>query len=947
MRAGYWNFTPWLELLTALAALTGLFVTKQIDDHILRRERPELNRLLSRLQHDPGVSNFVELMLTDDRGTRITLKILKKQGGVVVLRGEPGIGKSTLLRELTRQLVQERLQSTDEKSPTPLPFFISLADWTGRQSLEAFLRKHWPYGGDPIKALKAGKHIWLLADSLDALDGSLRKLRQLWTWIASQYAPSHITFACRSASYRRCVLEKQTPDDGELSGTVPVRTVDLHFNADDVPRFAQKYLGEQADTFMALVEADPPAWLEENPLCFMVTDPLRLTILMKEFAKPKDGKLSWNHGMLLDLYVQGLWRRAQRRYRLGERSLEAAVVILDYLNMIRMMNIRRRFSKLGHQLQDAWHYRLGHDWHNRSVVHRAAYILWLSVIVLPISIVVLPYIFIREMYSFAIYIRQSQSAGSSLGSLLYSHAGSVWSQSVISSLSLWYVFSLQKRRMYRLYRSCLLAGIVVEKAGVPSLQNSDISAYFRVRSEMQEGHSVRSLAGGPSRGKWNTTKFHDEILVWAGITDAPNALVEDVIDIDPLLAAKCVASGVPISYKTRGTVIDAARCMMLDLNSLDSGYGYTEAEHSMNCAYVLRDICDSSLVPDLIQMLENERSFQDQLVTLIVSYGSSAIDHLLDHLTPGSRILPYVVAALGRIGDEQRSIGPLRNTLAATEDQREQLWLTAALANLGDTTAQARMKHYLQREPEWKSRSETCQEWFAFVETTERADLVDDLIALLADNHLTHFCFAEVVPLQLGQKALSPILKAFCASNDSHVQSVLAETLGKIGNTAAIADALTEQIFHKDEPFRCIVIEALGKLKAKSATEELIRCLQDESPAVREHAVHALREIGDPKAAPALYRLRDDQTPIRLRYKRMCDAAVNTLVELATARDENDDNESKDWRQWAREQATEFYVERYRLVERDSADWVEARGNLLRLDTAKANAALNADGLYE
>lgn len=103
---------------------------------------------------------------------------------------------------------------------------------------------------------------------------------------------------------------------------------------------------------------------------------------------------------------------------------------------------------------------------------------------------------------------------------------------------------------------------------------------------------------------------------------------------------------------------------------------------------------------------------------------------------------------------------------------------------------------------------------------------------------------------------LSPLLELLKGSDpDLRMQAALA--LGEQGNARAV-EALTEALNDEDSNVRYHAIEALGKLKATNAVDALATIAESRDFFVAFAALDALAKIGDPKVAPRMLRLLED-----------------------------------------------------------------------------------------
>lgn len=131
-------------------------------------------------------------------------------------------------------------------------------------------------------------------------------------------------------------------------------------------------------------------------------------------------------------------------------------------------------------------------------------------------------------------------------------------------------------------------------------------------------------------------------------------------------------------------------------------------------------------------------------------------------------------------------------------------------------------------------------------------DNVVGLIQVLQNSQTKKDVRAQAA-MELGQikdgRAVQPLINAL-KDTDSYVRGQAAEALGEIKDTRAVDSLITTL---KDEDYLYVrqeAVKALGKIKDSRAVQTLINALNDEYPDVREEAVKALIEIGNPAIGP-------------------------------------------------------------------------------------------------
>lgn len=152
-----------------------------------------------------GVRDFQEIQVFQDLSQ--ATEALNPENGrpfaALVLLGEPGAGKTTVLKKFTGDLVRRR-----QADPAAhMPLFVSLSDHKTGTPLE-FLRRHWQqkfqYDGF-LGQLHADK-IWLVADGINEMErrGYQKRLAGWHDFIHAHFLPggNRLLVSCRVANYQ-------------------------------------------------------------------------------------------------------------------------------------------------------------------------------------------------------------------------------------------------------------------------------------------------------------------------------------------------------------------------------------------------------------------------------------------------------------------------------------------------------------------------------------------------------------------------------------------------------------------------------------------------------------------------------------------------------------------------------------------------------------------------
>ena len=306
---------------------------------------------------------------------------------------------------------------------------------------------------------------------------------------------------------------------------------------------------------------------------------------------------------------------------------------------------------------------------------------------------------------------------------------------------------------------------------------------------------------------------------------------------------------------------------------------------------------------------DQDMPVRDHVLAFIYASGDRSFVPLLANelLTGQGWRLDYVAACLGSFGDA-RAIEPLCISLV---DKDGDVWEPAAsaLAKLGDVKAVPPLRTALLsvnskpssaasalRDLKW--RPETTEEkviyWLALDEPNKvkrmKAESVPVLIKLLDAEKWAAPAAAQLLGEMeevravsslsrtlLGSKSLNswkgrslrlaaakalseigdpkvvePLAMTLMSDDDNNVRKVCATGLGKVGGEQAVK-CLTQTVLADNDSGVVIAAEdALGQLRARGSVECLLKSLNHKNSGVRTHAAHALKTIGDAKAAPAL-----------------------------------------------------------------------------------------------
>ncbi len=294
------------------------------------KETKYINSLIADLESRRGVKDYIELMFNvEESEVRVNIPsedewgytVLKSEGTErsttehyvdskslvtdlkkFVLLGEPGAGKTTILRKLALDLARSRLK---ELKYTPLPIMIYLSQWDGDIAFIDFLDQNNPLIGNLSELVDSG-HIFLFLDGLNEMGKNANKrIGEITAWVNIRTIDSRIIVSCREGDYA----------EPYLFNTLPLVTIN-NLNRDQIISFVNKHLGDKSDIFLSQVLPDDSSKeykTESKKRGFrnILQNPYMLTALLIVYSDSADGELTRNTGKLFDKLVAALWRREE------------------------------------------------------------------------------------------------------------------------------------------------------------------------------------------------------------------------------------------------------------------------------------------------------------------------------------------------------------------------------------------------------------------------------------------------------------------------------------------------------------------------------------------------------------------------------------------------------------------------------------------------------------
>lgn len=238
----------------------------------------------------------------------------------------------------------------------------------------------------------------------------------------------------------------------------------------------------------------------------------------------------------------------------------------------------------------------------------------------------------------------------------------------------------------------------------------------------------------------------------------------------------------------------------------------------------LGQLGDARTVPFLLRAIEDgDAVVQQEAEDAMASLGKNALSALVQLLRSGKP--PYRAIAAQRLGDlaDPRSIKYLIPSLLSEDCQRE---VSEALHKIG-TPAVAPLVEYLKAEdPNLADVSSALQEQVARV------------LGKLGDT-----------------RAVEPLIRiAGDQERDPRLREEAVRVLGKLGDDTAektLIDALKDRKGNTPG-IRAEAARSLGMLRSRAALTFLVDAMREPDDALRNYAIDALGEVGDPRAVEPL-----------------------------------------------------------------------------------------------
>lgn len=362
-------------------------------------------------------------------------------------------------------------------------------------------------------------------------------------------------------------------------------------------------------------------------------------------------------------------------------------------------------------------------------------------------------------------------------------------------------------------------------------------------------------------GPWDVV-----VLLMAGMTPNPDSLIRDVAEIDPFLAADCLASGVKIS----DPVYDSLIASLIHFARAEQVGGQTAAAQALNA------VARKAITPTLLEVMR-AGSWHGRLSALEVLRVSEApVPPGLLRALRGWNWTPQEALAQP-VRDGGEAAVALMLTVLDDSDWSRRRGAAWALGVLNDQAAVPGLILVLHDQDSLVRR-----------EAAVALGILCDPAALpallngLNDPDLPVRRAMAAAIVKLGEAAL-PALHERLAQAPAEQGVALADILGDLGSPNGV-QPLLGLVRDADASVRAAAVMALGKLAQPSAVPALRECLADaaQPPNADEPvcylAVAALRAIGTTEALAAVDAWQKGQTP----------AGIATADEQAASTSESD-----------------------------------------------------------
>jgi HEAT repeat protein len=677
----------------------------------------------------------------------------------------------------------------------PLPVLIELASWVGDLTPTDLVRSRWTLPGDPVGGLRDGD-VWLVLDGLNEMGADAEeRVRRLREWLKSPEAPARIVITCRAGDYDSAGLQ--------LDGVPAVAIKDL--DEVQVRAFAGNYLGDKAPAFLDRILPAPGGEYEQWSLSPLDYNPYEHDLLQVQF----------------DARQRALSPLARKPY-----FLLALIIVFEHSGGLALpRNAGTLFRLLAGALWEREGKRGTPGWTPYSEVEPAFAAL-----------------------AFA---------------MIHERRGTVVSRD----------YAEEKLGGPRLLLAGLSANYLTREGDTVRFYHQLLQEFFAAVGLKQAGGLDAGWLLEPGRPRYGylpggttsinpltfATRAPNEwdhaIVALSGIVDDPGALIERLLSFDPVLAVRCLGSGVQLSPAARRRALDT----LIEL------LRHAPWNEVAAVTAALRRLHDRDLVAGLVAVLVEKPA------------GWSLVDpREAAALVLGTIACPEAVSGLR---------AALNCDSAAVRARAAQ-----ALGKIADPAAVPDLAYHLgDADPtSWFAYGTTTQEEAARALLAIAKDapgvVVSAVLEALRGPHKPTRLAAARLLGKVGDRAAFPGLRdALLNDIDPEVQTTAAQALGEIGDPEALSvlfRELSEPDRDRGHLLRIFVHEFLRSSRVmfepdreravRAVVSALERCRPATLPILLETLVSApekvrcwvaaaLGRIGGPTALEALERASSDE----------------------------------------------------------------------------------------
>jgi NACHT domain len=265
---------------------------------------------------------------------RVELGALFRQFPRIVLKGDPGSGKSTGLKAIALRCLRRELIS--ESGRTFIPIFISLRQLSmDNLTLDAFVLKQFadlqfPHASRTVRRLIRQRRLVFLLDGLDEVDegqrpGVIEQIRALIQSHRERKTICHLLLTSRPVGY-----------DGQLDGIVD-RTVEMaEFTPSDIRQFVRNWEFEPPKSHDDLLNCILP----RPPILLISQNPLMLTIITYLYGHTQY-ELPKSREEFYKTCLEALLRAWDAAKNIGERNKIPAALKAAFLKRFAFQSLQQ------------------------------------------------------------------------------------------------------------------------------------------------------------------------------------------------------------------------------------------------------------------------------------------------------------------------------------------------------------------------------------------------------------------------------------------------------------------------------------------------------------------------------------------------------------------------------------------------------------------------------